>query len=121
MSASARCISTTRMIAGPDTSAAAGRLAWDPAKSLWIGCMSLTALVCGPLTATPGAVILFCVTAVVTLWAGHSVGMHRLLVHRSFSAAPWVEYIRVYLGTLVGMAGPLGMVRLHDLRDWAQR
>jgi stearoyl-CoA desaturase (delta-9 desaturase) len=27
----------------------------------------------------------------------------------------------VYLGTLVGMAGPYGMVRLHDFRDWAQR
>ncbi len=27
----------------------------------------------------------------------------------------------VWLGTLVGMAGPLGMVRLHDIRDWAQR
>jgi stearoyl-CoA desaturase (delta-9 desaturase) len=27
----------------------------------------------------------------------------------------------VYLGTLVGMAGPFGMIRLHDFRDWAQR
>lgn len=121
MTAGERCTSTARMIADAKTSAALGRVEWDTAKSLWIGGMSLAALVFGPLTATPGAVALFCVTTVITLWAGHSVGMHRLLVHRSFSAKPWVEGLLVYLGTLVGMAGPLGMVRLHDLRDWAQR
>ncbi|WP_238282490.1 fatty acid desaturase, partial [Methylobacterium goesingense] len=64
---------------------------------------------------------LFAATTIVTLCAGHSVGMHRLLVHRSFSARPSVEYLLIYLGTLVGMAGPVGMIRLHDMRDWAQR
>ena len=83
--------------------------------------MLVNALLLGPVFVTPGAVALFAVTTIVTLRAGHSVGMHRLLVHRSFSAKPWVEYVLVYLGTLVGMAGPLGMVRLHDMRDWAQR
>ena len=43
------------------------------------------------------------------------------MVHRSFSAKPWVEYVLVYLRTLVGMVGPVGMVRLDDMRDWAQR
>ncbi|WP_333609502.1 hypothetical protein [Arsukibacterium sp.] len=27
----------------------------------------------------------------------------------------------MYLGTLVGMTGPIGMMKQHDLRDWAQR
>ncbi len=116
-----RCTSTTRMIADANTSAAEGRLEWAPAKSLWIGGMLAASLLLGPVFVTPGAVALFAVTTVVTLCAGHSVGMHRLLVHRSFSAKPWVEYVLVYLGTLVGMAGPVGMVRLHDMRDWAQR
>lgn len=116
-----RCTSTPRMIADAQTSAAAGRIEWAPAKSLWTGGMLLAALLLGPVFVTPGAVALFAATTVVTLCAGHSVGMHRLLVHRSFSARPWVEYGLVYLGTLVGMAGPVGMVRLHDMRDWAQR
>ena len=117
----ARCSSTRRMVAGPDTSAALGRVEWAPAKSLWTGGMLLAALLFGPVFVTPGAVALFAVTAVVTLCAGHSVGMHRLLVHRSFTAERWVEVGLVYLGTLVGMAGPVGMIRLHDMRDWAQR
>ncbi len=32
-----------------------------------------------------------------------------------------MEYLFVYLGVLVGMAGPVGMLKQHDLRDWAQR
>lgn len=47
--------------------------------------------------------------------------MHRLLIHRSYECPKWLEYLFVYLGTLVGMAGPIGMIKQHDLRDWAQR
>ena len=115
------CTSTVRMIAGPQTSAADGRVEWAPAKSLWTGGMVAAALLLGPVFVTPGAVALLAVATIVTLCAGHSVGMHRLLVHRSFSTRRWVEHVLVYLGTLVGMAGPIGMVRLHDMRDWAQR
>ncbi|MEM9101733.1 MAG: acyl-CoA desaturase [Pseudomonadota bacterium] len=56
----------------------------------------------------------------LTLCLGHSVGMHRMLIHRSFEAPRWLEYGLVYLGTLVGMAGPIGMIRFHDIRDWQQ-
>ena len=115
------CTSTDRMIADAATSGIDGRVEWAPAKSLWVGGMMLSALLLAPVFVTPGAVALFVLTTALTLCAGHSVGMHRLLVHRSFEARRMVEYGLVYLGTLVGMAGPFGMVRLHDMRDWAQR
>ena len=115
------CFSTFRMIADEDTSAVDGRLRWAPAKSLWITTMTLLSVVFAPLTFRVDAVLLFLATTMVTLWAGHSVGMHRLIVHRSFSAPVWVAHVLVYLGTLVGMAGPFGMIRIHDTRDWAQR
>jgi len=47
--------------------------------------------------------------------------MHRRLIHRSYDCPLWLERLFVYLGTLVGMAGPYGMIRQHDIRDWAQR
>ena len=47
--------------------------------------------------------------------------MHRLLIHRSFETPPWVETALLWLGTLVGMAGPVGLIRAHDMRDWHQR
>ncbi|MFJ7834612.1 acyl-CoA desaturase, partial [Methylobacterium sp. NPDC097213] len=115
------CLSTERVIAGPAVSATEGRVRWAPARSLWIGGMTLAALGLGPVFVTPGAVLLFLATSAVTLCLGHSIGLHRLLIHRSFEAPLWLERLLVWLGTLVGMAGPLGMVRLHDMRDWAQR
>ncbi|MEJ8560659.1 acyl-CoA desaturase [Yoonia sp. GPGPB17] len=65
--------------------------------------------------------LVFLTTTAITVCAGHSVGMHRLLIHRSFETPKWLEYMLVWLGTLVGMAGPFGMIRAHDMRDWHQR
>lgn len=113
--------STVRMKVTDTTSAVRGRVRWAPAKSLWIGGMTIASLALAPFHVTIGSVLLFLGTSAVTLCAGHSIGSHRLLIHRSFIAPRWFERILVYLGTLVGMAGPLGMVRLHDMRDWAQR
>lgn len=115
------CLSTARILAEPETSAIEGRVRWAPARSLWIGAMTAIAIGAAPFCTTPSAVALFLVTSAATLCLGHSLGLHRLLIHRSFGAPLWLERVMVYLGTLVGMAGPLGMVRLHDLRDWAQR
>jgi stearoyl-CoA desaturase (delta-9 desaturase) len=98
-----------------------GRVRWSAEKSLWIGGMTLAALGLGPIFFTWSALALFIVTTGITLCFGHSVGMHRRLIHGSFKCPLWLEYLCVYLGVLVGMAGPFGMTRMHDLRDWAQR
>jgi stearoyl-CoA desaturase (delta-9 desaturase) len=110
-----------RILAGSTSDPVRGTVRWAPAKSLWIGSMTLAALVLGPICFTPAAFLLFLATSGVTLCAGHSVGMHRRLIHGSFQCPPWLEYLCVYLGVLVGMAGPIGMIRIHDMRDWAQR
>ncbi|MCC6918053.1 MAG: acyl-CoA desaturase [Alphaproteobacteria bacterium] len=109
------------IVADGTTSPVAGRVRWAPVKSVWIGSMTATTLLVGPFVATWDALALFLVTTGITLCFGHSVGMHRRLIHRSFACPLWLEHGLVYLGTLVGMAGPLGMMRQHDMRDWAQR
>jgi len=110
-----------RIIATSDSNPAAGRVRWAPAKSLWIGAMTLAALILGPICFSWSALALFLATSAITLCLGHSVGMHRRLIHGSFQCPLWLEYVCVYLGVLVGMAGPIGMIRIHDMRDWAQR
>lgn len=114
-------IATDRVIPLPATSATEGRIVWDAPKSLW-----WFAHLAGAATAVTvfphwDAVLAMLVLTAVTICAGHSVGMHRLLIHRSFNAPLWLEHILVWLGTLVGMAGPFGMIRAHDMRDWHQR
>lgn len=110
------------MEAGPaGADAAAGRVRWAPGKSLWLLGMSA-----GGVWALLGhfswSGLALCLgSTAVTLCLGHSLGMHRRFIHRSYEAPLWLEHGFVYLGTLVGMAGPMGMLRTHDLRDWAQR
>lgn len=110
-----------RMFDSADTDAVEGAVHWQPAKSLWVLAMTLTALIGGPLSFTWGAVALFLATTAITVCLGHSLGMHRRLIHRAYDCPLWLERLFVYLGTLVGMAGPYGMIRQHDIRDWAQR
>jgi len=67
------------------------------------------------------AFALFVASTVAVLLLGHSLGMHRKLVHDSFHCPKWLEYLLVWFGTQVGLAGPVSLVRTHDLRDYAQR
>lgn len=117
----ARCSSTKRVKAESKTNAHEGRVRWRPLKSFWVTFMMLAGVGGAFFTFTWDALALFLVTTAVTICAGHSVGMHRLLIHRSFKTSRWLEYLLVWLGALVGMAGPFGMMKAHDLRDWAQR
>ncbi len=98
-----------------------GRVRWAPVKSIWFNCHLLTALIGGYMTVDWTVIGLFVVSSGITLCLGHSLGMHRRLIHVSYDCPRWLEYLFVYLGVVVGMAGPLGMMWQHDLRDWAQR
>src|ERR1700687_2714398 len=110
-----------RMLADEQCDPVDGRGRWAPSKSLWIGSMTVLAIALGPFWFSVDAFLLFIATSAVTLCFGHSVGMHRRLIHASFECPLWLERLCVYLGTLVGMGGPIGMVPIHDFRDWAQR
>ncbi len=110
-----------RMAEAIGTDANAGCVVWAPAKSLWTSGMALGAVIGGPMYFCWSAFLLFLATAAVTICLGHSLGMHRKLIHHAFACPRWLERLFVYLGTLVGMAGPFGMIRQHDIRDWAQR
>src|SRR6185295_14467369 len=106
---------------GNGANASDGRVVWAPAKASWNGGMIAVALLAGPATATLDAVAMFCVLTYTTLLLGHSVGMHRLLIHRTYQCPQWLARLLIYAGVLVGMAGPFGILRIHDVRDWAQR
>ena len=102
-----------------DASTGVVRLDWR--KVLWVGSMFLAGSLGAALTYTHSGLVVFTVFTLVTVCLGHSLGMHRLFIHRSYHAPKLLEYFFVHLGVLVGLAGPMGMMRTHDLRDWAQR
>ncbi len=101
--------------------ASRGSVSVDPAKLLWVGSMLVFGTVGSAMTASLGAVLLFVVFSGLTLCLGHSLGMHRLFIHRAWRAPKWLEYLFVHFGVLIGLGGPMGMLTTHDTRDWAQR
>jgi fatty-acid desaturase len=106
---------------GQGAGATAGKVVWAPGKSAWNTLMIGAAVIAGPRYATLDAIAMFIAFSYATLLLGHSVGMHRLLIHRSYECPRLLRRCLVYVGVLVGMAGPFGILRIHDIRDWAQR
>lgn len=98
-----------------------GRPVIDWPKAVWNGGLLAIAVIGGPLLFTWSAFGLFLVLTYLTLLIGHSVGMHRMLIHRAFQCGKPMERFLIYVGTIVGVAGPMGIIKVHDMRDWAQR
>jgi len=98
-----------------------GEVRLSPSLSLWFTANAMVALVGGVLLFRWSALLLFIVATGIVLLFGHSLGSHRKLIHDSFQCPRWLEYTLVYLGVQVGLAGPIGLLKQHELRDYAQR
>jgi len=98
-----------------------GQVRYSPLKSMWFLGMALAALVGGMATFSWTAFFVFLSTTAAVLLLGHSLGSHRKLIHDSYQCPRWLARLLVWFGVQVGLAGPLGLLRQHDLRDYAQR
>lgn len=98
-----------------------GTVVVDPSKVAWVGSMFVLGTIGSALTISLSALLVFVIATAISLLFGHSLGMHRLFIHRSYKCPRLLEYLFVHLGVLVGIAGPFGMLKTHDTRDWAQR
>jgi len=101
--------------------ASEGQVVLSKSKLIWVGSMFLLSIIGGALTFSIEVLLVFTISTGLSLCLGHSLGMHRRLIHQSYQCPIWLEYIFVHLGVIVGLAGPIGMIKTHDMRDWAQR
>lgn len=98
-----------------------GSVRYSPVKSLWLTAHATGAAIGAWLYLDPVPVLVFLLCTGIVLLLGHSLGSHRKLIHDSYQCPRWLERLFVYLGVQVGLAGPLGLLRQHELRDYAQR
>jgi fatty-acid desaturase len=98
-----------------------GEVRYEPIRSLWFIGMASAAVIGGIWFFTWSGLLVFFLATGAVLLLGHSLGSHRKLIHNSFACPKWLEYFLVYMGMQVGLAGPIGLLRAHELRDYAQR
>ena len=108
-------------IDGTNAQAIDGKVVWSPVKSIWSTTVLLASLLLAPLYFSWSAFAFFLIFTYLSMLFGHSIGMHRNFIHRSFECSKPLERFLVWIGVLVGMAGPFGILKIHDTRDWAQR
>ncbi|WP_377158516.1 hypothetical protein ACFJIX_06285 [Roseateles sp. UC29_93] len=94
-----------------------GEVRYSPLKSLWLLANLAGALVGVWFFLCWSAVLMFVMATVTVLLLGHSLGSHRKLIHDSYQAPRWLERLLIWFGVQVGLAGPLGLLRQHELRD----
>lgn len=97
-----------------------GRVRFAPVKVAWLWTM-VGLGIAGVVVATPGSVALAIALHVATVGVGHSVGLHRGIIHQAFRARPVVRGVLAYLAALSGLGGPLTWVHVHAVRDHWQR
>ena len=97
-----------------------GRVRFDPIKSLWLWSLLLISLLFGLPNLTVTQTIIAATLAGITFCLGHSVGLHRGIIHRSYRTFAWFQSLLVYLFVLTGLGGPLTWARIHAVRDYWQ-
>jgi stearoyl-CoA desaturase (delta-9 desaturase) len=99
-----------------------GRVRFDLGKTVWLWGMAIPGLAVGVPASTPTTLIVSMALAFLTLCVGHSVGLHRGIIHRTYVVHPAVRGALAYVGVLSGLGGPLSWARVHATRDlWQNR
>jgi stearoyl-CoA desaturase (delta-9 desaturase) len=93
-----------------------GRVVFSWRRTLWLHGMIAAAIVWGR-AAPPSALALSAGLALVTLCLGHSVGVHRGVIHRAYRCSPWLRRVLAYLFVHTGIGGPVAWIRVHYYRD----
>lgn len=97
-----------------------GRVRFAPFKTLWLWSMLLMSLVIGLPHLTWRETQVAAILGVLTFCLGHSVGLHRGIIHRTYQTSSPVRGVLAYLFVLTGLGGPLTWARLHAIRDYWQ-
>lgn len=96
------------------------RMRFSPSKTAWLLAMLVPAIVWGPDVASPVNLAVAAVLIVITVVPGHTVGLHRGIIHRTFAMSERTRRVLAVCFALTGLGGPRAWYRQHALRDHHQ-
>lgn len=89
-------------------------------KVAWLYLMLVPTVLLGPAALSLETAAVGASLAGLTLLLGHSVGLHRGIIHRAYRTSRPLRNVLAYLFVLTGMGGPLSWIRVHTIRDHHQ-
>lgn len=89
-------------------------------KVLWLYVMLVPSVALGWYALSWERALAGGVIGLVTLCLGHSVGLHRGVIHGSYETSSWCRNVLIYLGVLAGVGGPISLIHSHHQRDYWQ-
>jgi fatty-acid desaturase len=107
-------------LGAPLVRAGEGRVEVGWWKIVWLYAVLASAALAWWLPPSPGELVVSATLLGVTLCAGHSVGLHRGIIHRTYRCSRFLRGLLVYLFVHTGIGGPVSWIRLHHVRDHYQ-
>lgn len=102
--------------------AADPRIRWSPAKTAWFLATGAPGLALAPWALSWETAAVGGALGVGTFLLGHTVALHRCVLHGALVLPAVVRNALLVLFVLTGLGGPLTWIRVHDQRDhWQNR
>lgn len=98
----------------------AGRVEVSWPKVLWFYANLIPGLIALPFGLSFRTSALGFLLAFLTLCVGHSVGLHRGIIHRTYETSRLAKAVLVTLFAFAGLGGPVSWLRVHFTRDYWQ-
>ncbi|MBF8150333.1 fatty acid desaturase [Winogradskyella sp. F6397] len=97
-----------------------GKITVSWKKCLWLYLMFIPILFINFSAITWNDAILNIILLFLTVGIGHSVGLHRGVIHKSYKSSRWFKNVSLYLFVLTGLGSPISWLKQHYYRDYWQ-
>ena len=97
-----------------------GKIKFSLSKTLWLYFILIPVVLIDFTAITVEAGIITSVITLLTVGIGHSVGLHRGVIHKSYKTYRLFRNVSMYLFVLNGMGSPLSWLKQHYFRDYWQ-
>lgn len=97
-----------------------GRIKFSWRKSVWLYLMLIPVFFIDYSLITAKDIIINIILLFLTVGIGHSVGLHRGIIHKSYKTSKIFRNICLYLFALTGLGSPLNWLKQHYFRDYWQ-
>lgn len=97
-----------------------GEISFSVNKTIWMYLILIPTIFIDWNSLTIKDYSLFLCLLILTVGIGHSIGLHRGVIHKSYQTSRIFRNISIYLFTLTGMGSPINWLKQHYFRDYWQ-